>query len=64
MVEDQFPISTLKDIEVQDREYKEAKLDESTQKLTWQLGIEPKKEKKVTYSYSVRYPKDKLLQLD
>jgi hypothetical protein len=63
-VEDQFPVSTQKEIEVQDKKYESAKLDEDTQKLTWQLSVESKKETKVGFKYEVKYPKDKVLQLD
>jgi hypothetical protein len=64
IVEDQFPISTQKEIEVQDRKYEGAKLDDDTQKVTWQLAVEPKKENKINFRYEVKYPKDKILQLD
>ena len=64
IVEDQFPISTQKEIEVQDRKYEGAKLDDDSQKLTWQMNVEPKKENKVGFRYEVKYPKDKTLQLD
>jgi len=64
IVEDQFPISTQKEIEVQDREYGSAKLDDDTQRLTWISVIDARKEQKVAYSYEVKYPKDKVLQLD
>ncbi len=64
IIEDQFPISTQKEIEVQDRKYDGAKLDDDTQKISWQLAVEPKKDSKVNFRYEVKYPKDKLLQLD
>ena len=64
ILEDQFPISTQKEIEVQDRKYEGAKLDEDSQRLTWQLTVDPKKESKVNYKYEVKYPGDKVLQLD
>jgi hypothetical protein len=64
IVEDQFPISTQKEIEVQDRKYEGAKLDDDSQKITWQMNVEPKKENKVNFRYEVKYPKDKTLQLD
>ena len=64
IIEDQFPISTQKETEVQDRKYEGAKLDDDTQKLTWQLTVDAKKENKVAYKYEVKYPKDKFLQLD
>jgi Domain of unknown function (DUF4139) len=64
IVEDQFPISTQKEIEVQDRKYEGAKLDDDSQKITWQLNVDPKKENKVGFRYEVKYPKEKLLKLD
>lgn len=64
VVEDQFPISTQKEIEVQDRKYDGAKLDDDTQKITWSLAVDSKKESKVSFKYEVKYPKDKLLVLD
>jgi hypothetical protein len=64
IIEDQFPVSTQKEIEVQDRKYEGAKLDDDTQKLTWQMTVNTKKENKVNFKYEVKYPKDKVLQLD
>ena len=64
ILEDQFPISTQKEIEVQDRKYEGAKLDDDTQRITWQLTVESKKETKVGFRYEVKYPKDKTLQLE
>ena len=64
IVDDQFPISTQKEIEVQDRKYEGAKLDEDSQTLTWQMKIEARKENKIGFKYEVKYPKDKLLQLE
>lgn len=64
IVEDQFPISTQKEIDVQDRKYDGAKLDDDTQKITWQFTVDPKKENKLNFKYEVKYPKEKVLQLD
>jgi uncharacterized protein (TIGR02231 family) len=64
IIEDQFPISTQKDIEVQDKKYDGAKLNDDTQKLTWTLTLEPKKESKLSFRYEVKYPKEKTLSLD
>ncbi|HMK26464.1 MAG TPA: DUF4139 domain-containing protein, partial [Chitinophagaceae bacterium] len=64
IVEDQFPVSTQKEIEVQDRKYDGAKLDDDTQRITWQMTVDVKKENKVNFKYEVKYPKDKVLQLD
>jgi len=64
IVEDQFPISTQKEIEVQDRKYEGARLDEDTQQISWQQTVDAKKETKLSFRYEVKYPKDKTLQLD
>ncbi len=64
IVEDQFPVSTQKEIEVQDRKYEGARLDDDTQRITWQMTVDSKKENKVNFKYEVKYPKDKVLQLD
>lgn len=63
-IDDQFPVTTMKEIEIQDRKYDGAKLDDDTQKLTWQLIVDPKKENKIGFRYEVKYPRDKVLQLD
>jgi len=58
IIEDQFPTSTDKDIVVEKGDYKEASLDEMTNKLTWRLKIDPAKEKKIGFNYAVKYPKN------
>jgi len=64
IVDDQFPISTLKEIEVDDLKYEGAKLNEETKIITWNFAIDPKQSKKMEMKYSVKYPKEKKLQLD
>lgn len=64
IVEDQFPISTLKEIEVDDLKYEGAKLNDETKIITWTYIIEPKQSKKMEMKYSVKYPKEKKLQLE
>jgi hypothetical protein len=63
IVQDQFPISTNKDIEVEKLSYAGAKLDDDTKAVTWNLNIDTKKETKLQLGFSVKYPKDKTLQL-
>ena len=58
IIEDQFPTSTDKDIIVEKGDYKEASLDDTTNKLTWRLKIDPAKEKKIGFNYAVKYPKN------
>ncbi|MEI9946081.1 MAG: mucoidy inhibitor MuiA family protein [Chitinophagaceae bacterium] len=64
ILEDQFPISTNKDIEVDKFSYENGKLDDDTKKVTWNLSVDAKKENKLQMSYVVKYPKDKILQLE
>ncbi len=64
VVEDQYPTSTDKDIVVEKGEAKEATLDEATNKLTWRLKIDAAKEKKIGFSYSVKYPKSSRIILE
>ena len=64
IVEDQFPISTLKEIEVDDLKYDGGKLNDETKIITWTYTIDPKQSKKMDMKYSVKYPKEKKLQLD
>lgn len=64
VVEDQLPVSTSKDIEIDRVGDKSGKLDEETQQVTWQLQLEPRKDAAVRIGYSVKYPKNKVVRLD
>ena len=64
IVEDQFPISPQKEMEVDDMKHEGAKLNEDTKVITWSYSIDPKQQKKMGFRYSVKYPKDKSLKLD
>jgi hypothetical protein len=64
ILQDQFPISTQKEINVDQIEKSNAELDEETGILKWKLFIEPTIEKKVQVKYSVKYPKDEYLKLE
>jgi hypothetical protein len=61
---DQFPISTTKEITVEEQEYPEAKLDKDTKQLTWKYELAAKKDTKHSFKYSVKYPKNQVLSLD
>ncbi len=63
-VQDQFPISTNKEIDVTDKAAEGAELENETQILTWNLNLKPKEEKKLKMQYSVKYPKREVLQLE
>lgn len=64
IIEDQYPLSTMKEVEVDKIENKEAELDTETGKLKWTVKLEPGKEKKVDFKYSVKYPKYNTLVLE
>lgn len=64
VVEDQFPISPQKEIEVDDLKFEGAKLNEDTKVITWNFIADSKQQKKFVFKYSVKYPKEKFLQLD
>lgn len=64
VVEDQFPLSTNKDITIDKLSYEGAKLDDETRKLTWALTVESRKEVRLPLGFSVKYPRDKNVQLD
>lgn len=64
ILEDQYPLSTEKEVEVVRIEHKEAMLNEETGKLTWKLTIEPNKERKIGFKYAVKSPKFRNFTLD
>jgi hypothetical protein len=64
VVEDQYPISERKSIEVLLLESTGAKADEKTGKLTWELILQAGEKKVLTFKYSVKYPKDDYLSVD
>ena len=63
-IEDQIPISTEKDITIENALYEGAKLEESTGKLTWKVTLDPAKDKKLKLSYTVKYPKSYRVLID
>jgi len=63
VVEDQFPLSTHKDIDVEHLEKSGANLNATTGKLTWDLTIEPQKSSVLQMKFAVKYPKDKKVNL-
>lgn len=64
LVQDQFPISTDKNIVVEDLSYPGAELEADTQLLTWRLELAPREERKLELRYSVKYPRNEVLILE
>ncbi|KAF0198956.1 MAG: hypothetical protein FD166_947 [Bacteroidetes bacterium] len=63
-VEDQFPISERKSIEVERLGAEGAKVNGDTGRITWEIELQPNEKKVLTYSYSVKYPKFENLLLE
>ena len=57
IIEDQFPVSEKKSIVVERIEFLNAKLDDKTGKLTWDLSVQPNEKQSVNYKFSVKYPR-------
>jgi uncharacterized protein (TIGR02231 family) len=59
VVEDQIPVSRNSQIEVTVVDVGGARQDTYSGKLTWKLNLAPSENKKLSYKYEVRYPKDR-----
>ncbi len=59
LLKDQYPISSVKEIEVQLEKDNTASVNEELGILTWKLALQPGESKKVRFSYTVKYPKEK-----
>lgn len=64
VIEDQFPISTDKDIQINYGETDDAKWDEEDGILKWELDLQPSGTEKRRFNFEVKYPKGKKLWLD
>ena len=61
---DQFPVSVTKDIVVEDVQAPESEIDKETGIVKWSLVLAPGQEKKLKFTYSVKYPKDRKVVLE
>ena len=64
VVYDQVPVSTRKDITVQNTSFDGAGHDEDSGKLTWKTTLEPGKSKTFTIKYEVKYDKGRFINLE
>jgi uncharacterized protein (TIGR02231 family) len=62
-LQDQLPVSQEGDIIVDVNEISKAEQDPLSGKLTWKLNLEPLETKKLTISFSIKYPRSKSLQI-
>ena len=62
LLQDQYPISTDKETEVELKESDNAKQNPETGLLSWNLNLKPGESKKLRISYKIRSPKDKVIE--
>lgn len=63
-VEDQIPVSQSSEITVETIELSKGNLNPLTGKIKWAMTIEPGETKKIILSFSVKYPRNKVVQLE
>lgn len=63
IVLDQFPLSKYKVVEVYDTEAKGAIVDSETGKITWNLNLAPNESRKLEMKFTVKYPKDQMIEV-
>ncbi len=61
LLKDQYPLSSDKEIEIELVQSDEAKNNAELGVLTWKLKLAPNETKKLRMSYTVKYPKDKVI---
>ncbi|MCX7696943.1 MAG: DUF4139 domain-containing protein [Bacteroidales bacterium] len=64
LIQDQFPISTNKDLTVDQIEKSDGILDEKTGIVSWVVNLKPGEVTKKTIKYSVKFPKNKVIYLE
>ena len=64
LLKDQYPISTDKDIEVELLDNGGASVNKDTGVLTWKLELAAGETRQYKISYSIKYPKDKTVNLN
>lgn len=64
VLKDQYPVTTNKDIEVELLESSNVSINKDTGELTWNIMLSPNESKTITFSYSAKYPKDKMININ
>lgn len=64
LLKDQYPLSTNKDIEAELTDNGDASVNKETGVLSWQLKLAPGESKKIRFSYTVKYAKDRQVNLN
>jgi uncharacterized protein (TIGR02231 family) len=63
-VEDQIPVSQSSEITVETLELSKGEINPLTGKVKWAMTLEPGATKKIILSFSVKYPRNKVVQLE
>ena len=63
-VNDQFPITANKDVEISEKEAPEGNVDKDSGLVSWKLDLKKSSEKALKLSYSVKYPKNLMVEVD
>ena len=61
ILQDQQPVSNDKDIELEDKDTGGSEYDEATGLMKWTVKLAPNESKKLTFGYTVKYPKGKIV---
>lgn len=59
IIQDQQPVSNDKDIVLEDQDLGGSEFEESTGLMKWALHLAPNEVKKITFGYTIKYPKGK-----
>ncbi len=62
ILKDQYPLSNVKEIEVELLDDGGATINTELGVLTWKISLKPGESKKVRFSYIIKYPKDKKIE--
>ncbi len=60
-IDDQIPLSSNPGIVVKLTDSSKAKYNEETGKLEWDINLKPKESRKISFTYEVKIPKDKII---
>ncbi len=63
-IEDQIPVSNSSEVTVEKLEMSNAKVDEITGTLTWELQLQPNEKKELRMKYLVKYPRNRPVRLE
>ncbi|OFY37839.1 MAG: hypothetical protein A2W91_20005 [Bacteroidetes bacterium GWF2_38_335] len=64
LIEDQMPLSTNSEIEVEKIDISAGKYEEATGKVSWEFKLKPAESKKMGIKYSVKYPRNQTVIID